>query len=306
MGVSAKVIADSKFRDTRLITLEVEMHRFILPEFNTHRMISRNFQSSRAVPVEKMIEQVRNDPAMPVHWGKNQPGMQAKSNLSSAEKDFAKSRWQLAASSAANWAEILYEDVNLHKQTVNRLLEPFMWTKGVATATMDSWEAFFKLRLHKDAQPEIYALAEKIKEAIDNHKPVELKAGQWHLPYVESYVSRGEQFFVKNEVEIDYSEHSYQTYYTLDEAIRVSSSCNAQVSYRKLDDSLEKAVKVYDMLNLPVDGVYPEDPPHFSPTEHIAKAGDCEIEMSGNFHSTDFIQYRKVLEKGLEKKYIRD
>lgn len=304
MPVSAKVIADSKFRDTRLITLEVEMHRFILPEFLTHRMISRNFQSSRAVPVEKMIEQVRNDPAMPVHWGKNQPGMVAKEELDGKTMKWAKGAWNQAAERAIIQAEYLHS-IGTHKQIVNRLLEPFMWTKGVVTATEKAWDAFFKLRLHPDAQPEIYALAEKIKEAIDNSKSVELKAGQWHMPYVESYISRAVQHFVKSEQQIDYSEHVYQTYYSTDEAIKVSASCNAQVSYRKLDDSLEKAEKIYAMLNLPEDGVYPDDPPHFSPTEHIAKACDTALIMSGNFQCNDFTQYRKVLEFGMEKEVIK-
>jgi len=146
MSVSAKVICDSKYRDTRLITLEVEMHRFILPEFNTHRMISRNFQSSRAVPVEKMIEQVRNDPAIPVHWGKNQPGMQAKEELSGITQHQVKYIWRQAATEAAYSAESMVE-FGAHKQIVNRILEPFMWTKGVATATIDDWQAFLKLRL---------------------------------------------------------------------------------------------------------------------------------------------------------------
>lgn len=279
MTVSAKVVADSQYRDTRLITLEIELHRFILPEFNTHRMISRNFQSSRAVPVEKMIEQVRNDPAMPVHWGKNQPGMQAEEELTGSALSGVKFEWRVAADGAVDSARLMLQQ-GAAKQVVNRLLEPFMWTKGVVTATEKAWNEFFKLRLHKDAQPEIYALAEKIKGAIESSVPRKLVAGDWHLPYC-----------VEEEIK-------------LSNAIKISASCNAQVSYRRLDDSLEKATKVYDMLNLPVDGMYPEDPPHFSPTEHIAKAGDCDIEMSGNFHTEDFIQYRKVLEKGLEKMYI--
>lgn len=288
MSVSAKVIADSKYRDTRLITLEIELHRFILPEFNTHRMISRNFQSSRAVPVEKMIEQVRNDPAMPVHWGKNEPGMQAREELDIHQKHYVQDDWHRAAFHATEIAESMRQ-TGVAKQIVNRLLEPFMWTKGVVTATEKAWNEFFKLRLHHAAQPEIYALAEKIKEATDESKPVMLKAGEWHTPYYDLGF---------------WMEDSIYTKYDLKDAIQISASCNAQVSYRKLDDSLEKAKKVYDMLNLPAEGVYPEDPPHFSPTEHIAKAGDCEIEMSGNFHTDDFIQYRKVLEKGLENKYI--
>jgi hypothetical protein len=59
------------------------------------------------------------------------------------------------------------------------------------------------------------------------------------------------------------------------------------------------------MLNLPENGVYPEDPPHFSPTEHIARAGKCDKALSGNFQTEDFIQYRKLLEIGKESEYIK-
>src|SRR5690554_1489161 len=129
MGISAKIIKHSKVGEEELITIELELHRFILPEFNTHRSLSRNFESSRAVPIEKKIEQVRNNPAIPVHWGKNQRGMVAEQEV--GDKDAAEIAWRNAASIAANQAEVL-AGLGVHKQAVNRLLEPFMWTKGVA------------------------------------------------------------------------------------------------------------------------------------------------------------------------------
>ncbi len=69
--IEAKIIEDSINQfGKRITTLQVKFHRFILPEFNTHRVFSRNFSSSRAIPTKKLLEQVANDPAMPVHWGK--------------------------------------------------------------------------------------------------------------------------------------------------------------------------------------------------------------------------------------------
>lgn len=291
-GPSAKVIADSMFEGNRLITLEIELHRFVLPEFNTHRSISRNFQSSRAVPVTQMIEQVKNNPAMPVHWGKNEPGMVANEECTNrvykwnwdedicGGYDSREEAWKNAAQIAASLAFEFHES-GYHKQIVNRLLEPFMWTKGVVTATFNDWQAFLKLRLHKDAQPEIKALACEIAKALLASKPIEKESGEWHLPYVES---------LENSIE---------------DCIKISASCCGQVSYRKLDDSLEKAIKIYDMLNLPKDGVYPEDPPHFSPTEHQVKFEHGAYKsLSGNFHKHGFIQYRKALELGIEKEVM--
>ena len=283
---SAKIIAHSEAPNgEQLITMEIELHRFILPEFNTHRTFSRNFQSSRAVPIEKMIEQVRNNPAYPAHWGKNQAGMVAENELSDSLKEEAFDFWSDAAESAAGFANVL-RFTGCHKQVVNRLLEPFMKTKGVVTATRDAYEAFFKLRCHSDAQPAIKLLSDRMREALNNSVPKKLKYGEYHLPYVDN---------------LDNS--------TIGDAVKISSSCTAQVSYRRLDDSLEKALKVYDMLNLPCNGVYPEDPPHFSPTEHIARISliweDEKNAMSGNFNSRVFWQYRKALEIGDEQEFLK-
>jgi hypothetical protein len=292
---SAKIIAHSQAPNgDELITFEIELHRFILPEFNTHRSFSRNFQSSRAVPIEKMIEQVENDPAYPVHWGKNQAGMVAEVENNSliftgtaGESGYtAKEWWGECAKSAAIHARYMAK-AGYHKQIVNRLLEPFMKTKGVVTATRDAYEAFFKLRCHKDAQPEIKLLAERMRDALDNSVPKQLSYGDYHLPYLT----------------VDINEM------LTEDAVKISSSCTAQVSYRRLDDSLEKALKVYDMLNLPCNGVYPEDPPHFSPTEHIARVSliweDEKNAMSGNFNSRVFWQYRKALEIGEEQEFLK-
>lgn len=302
---SAKVICHSKAPNgEELITLEIELHRFVLPEFNTHRVFSRNFQSSRAVPVEKMIEQVRTNPAMPVHWGKNQRGMQAESQLNGQELIICQSQWESAAREAADRAEAM-RHYEAHKQIVNRLLEPFMWTKGVVTATREGFESFFKLRCHKDAQPEIKLLAERMREAINSNTPRDLDYGEYHLPYVPSWVNfyepdKREQLFCSTESDLDF--------YTTEDAIKISTSCCAQVSYRVLDNSLDKAKRIYDMLHLPVGGVYPEDPPHFSPTEHIAKVVDdkewWDYTSGGNFVTGTFWQYRKALETGNEKQFM--
>lgn len=294
---SAVVIADSQYRDTRLITLEVEMHRFILAENNTHKAQSRNIQSSRAIPILRQLEQIVNDPAMPVFYGKNQSGMTAKEELTGQELEEAKKVILEMRDACVAGVQKLHA-LGLHKQLANRYVEPWMWTKGVVTATEAAWKAMFKLRCHYAAQPEVRVLFEKIDEAINQSEPYNLKAGEWHLPYISFGVDgKGDAIY--------YISTEPDTYggLEIEDAIKVSTSCVAQVSYRKLDDSLEKAENVYAMLNLPSNGVYPDDPPHFSPTEHIAKAGDVDdIEKSGNFHSTDFIQYRKALEMGIEEK----
>lgn len=204
MSFEAKVIADSISNGQRLTTLQLRYPRFIHAELMTHRVFSRNASSSRAIPVAKMIEQVRTNPAAPIHWGKNQPGMQAFEEALDArvfldlpmEYDnpsdvplftFERTEltgleaWRHAANTAAGIAEAMAV-AGYHKQVVNRILEPFQWISVIVTAT--EWDNFFELRDHEDAQPEIRHLARLMKVAMDASTPKLLWPGEWHLPYV--------------------------------------------------------------------------------------------------------------------------
>ena len=135
-GITAKVIEDSiSPHGKRITTLQLRYQRFFHSELLTHRSFSRNSSSSRAIPVAKMIEQVRNDPAMPVHYGANQPGMQAKAELEGEDRENAVRAWEQAAYYAALVAEQMAE-LGLHKQVANRILEPFQFMSTVVTATV--------------------------------------------------------------------------------------------------------------------------------------------------------------------------
>lgn len=243
MEITAKIIAHSITQQGKqIITWELQYPRFIHSEVLTHRLFSRNAASSRAIPVAKMVEQVRLSPAMPVHWGKNQPGMQAKEELTGCDLDATQSDWLVAARAAASIAERM-SNYGAHKQIVNRILEPFQMMKTVLTAT--EFDNFFWLRKHPDAQPEIKLLAELMWEVLQASEAVTLEAGDWHTPYF------GDGYWLKG------------CGVPLEDALAISSSCCAQVSYRKLDDSLEKAKDIFDKL-------IESKPCHASPTEHQA------------------------------------
>lgn len=248
--ISAKIVADSISQGKRITTFELNYPRFIHSELMTHRVFSRNAMSSRAVPIEKMIEQVRTNPATPIHWGQNQAGMQAKKELEGENLAWAKVYWVGAAEAVAEHAEWL-NNIGLHKQVVNRILEPFQTMKTVLTST--EFENFFWLRNHEDAQPEIKKLAEEMLKALEESEPLELKVGDWHLPYFET------SFWDGDWPALDIN----GTEYSLEDAKAISASCCAQVSYRKLDDSLEKALNVYKRL-------VESEPVHASPFEHCA------------------------------------
>jgi len=274
MEISAKIIAHSKssVNGKEIITFELQYPRFIHSELMTHRMFSRNAASSRAIPIGKMIEQVRNDPAMPVHWGKNQPGMQAKEELNSVDAMYVDELWHQAAIAASEYAESM-ASAGLHKQVVNRILEPYQWMKTVLTGT--EFENFFWLRNHEDAQPEIKRLAEVMLEAKENSEPVILNPGDWHTPYYADGYWKDDSHSEK------YATHSWLVEkedredfdgVKLKDALATSASCCAQVSYRALDDSLEKAQIIYKKL-------VESEPVHASPFEHQAtpmKIPECD------------------------------
>lgn len=70
---------------------------------------------------------------------------------------------------------------NVHKQTVNRLLEPFMWHEMLITSSY--WDNFFRLRIDEAAQPEMQAIAQLMHVAYHESAPVHREL---HIPFVSS------------------------------------------------------------------------------------------------------------------------
>ena len=262
-GINAQIIADSCYANSRITTFELEYPRFIHAEFMTHRQFSRNAASSRAIPIDRMHQQVKTNMAMPIHWGRNQAGMAAKEEVDEDQRKSAIMNWQVACDMAVHNSRMLALD-NIHKQIANRVTEPFQMMKVIVTAT--EWNNWYWLRNHDDAQPEIHELASIMLQAHEYSQPDELLPGQWHLPYVKAIIDpySKAQYFVD----------SNDTYLTTDQAKAISASCCAQVSYRNSDDSIEKAEMIFDKL-------INSDPAHLSPVEHQATP------MSKHIHKDD-------------------
>ena len=302
--IKATIIADSisAYSNQRITTYELEYPRFIHAELLTHRLFSRNSASSRAIPIDKMIELVQTNTAEPIHWGSNKSGMQAGDEIVNTTS--AINIWIDARNDAIKHAKRL-QALGLHKQIVNRVLEPYQTIKVLVTAT--SFANFFNLRCHPAAQPEIKHLADLMYETMQDSVPEVLKAGEWHTPYVNhERDDNGALTYYVYETDTTGTEsdgYQYKQYLSEDDALKVSCSCAAQVSYRKNDASIEKALAIYDKL-------VNSDPVHASAFEHCATpiynekqngvTGFFErptflekIPLSGNFQN--WVQYRQLI-----------
>ena len=183
MPYQAEVLLDSvNPTGQRLTTFVLRFPRFVLSEFNTHRMFSRNASSSRAIPTTRLMQQLREDPVIPVEWGRNQSGMQAREVLDAEAARTAEAEWLKARDAALEHAERL-RGAGVHKQIVNRVLEPWMWTSVIVSST--TYDNFFTLRCHPDAQPEIKRLADLMAAAFAASTPVARRAGEWHMPFLD-------------------------------------------------------------------------------------------------------------------------
>jgi thymidylate synthase ThyX len=313
MSIKAEIIADSlNPQGIRLTTFILEYQRFFHSELLTHRVFSKNAASSRAIPVEKMIQQVIDNPAMPVWWGKNQSGMQAKEELDDTgrklrltiqiyeeysdwyigdentslpgaihqyfltDKEYAKVLW-LEARDSAIWQVRELLELGVHKQIANRILEPWFNIRVILSGT--EFKNFYELRAHPDAQPEFQALAYMMQDEHKKSVPKQLKHGEWHIPFGDKI----DEDKIVEELKVQRHEEEFGR---IKQKIAVARC--ARVSYHNYEgkDDYLADVKLCDRLFL-------SEPKHLSPTEHVAQALESD-QFIGNFRG--FKQYRKFVE----------
>ena len=274
-NITARVIADSlNTCGNRLTSLVITIPRIVLAEFNTHRAISRNSASSRAIPLKKMVDQVMTNPFIPTAYQKEHKGMQGTEYFSDDEATSLslKSQWLDARNYAVHRAKQLSER-GLTKQLCNRLLEPFMMHTIISTAT--EWENFISLRAHDQAEIHIQDAAYKVLDALNNSKPTLLQPGEWHIPFGDTidYGRLQTELGALSSGECDSLK------------IKIATARCARVSYMNFEgkDDYAADIKLYNILK--ASG-------HMSPFEHVAQALPYD-KQSGNF--IGFEQYRKTI-----------
>ncbi len=266
--ISAKLILSSKNAATgdTLYTFVLTYPRCILSEVNTHRVFSRNTASSRAIPAKKLRGMVLRDPFIPKYVGQNQKGMSAGEEFTGLRK-IARQLLYSVARYPAVAAHYALDKLGVHKQIVNRLIEPWMWCQQVLSTT--DLNNFFKLRLHAAAEPHMAELAYKMAAAVEVAKewPDSLQPGETHMPFI-SWEDRAEL--------------------NLETLKKVSAARCARVSYLLPEtgkrSDLARDLELHDRL---------ASSGHYSPFEHVATAISASSYVA-NFRG--FRQYRRELE----------
>jgi len=302
MSYEVKILMDSIAQGVRLTTVAATYPRIIHSELMTHRMLSRNAASSRAIPVEKNIDRVLKDPFIPEVFHANVKGMQGGEALDPGLQQAAWDAWTDAIDDATRHAARLAK-IGVHKQWANRLLEPYSWITTIITAT--EWENFFALRCHKDAAPEFQKIAGMIRDAMGGSTPTQLDPGDWHLPFVEIVLDRPRIYKLDgietaaHAIPVDCADSDVRR--IINEAfepyVKVSVARCARVSYLTHDGKRDVAadLALYDKL-------VNASPRHLSPCEHAARVvlGESrgrrdEPAFYGNFRAP-WEQHRKQID----------
>jgi thymidylate synthase ThyX len=250
--ISAKVVADSinSINSHRLTTFQIRVPKWLLQEINTHRVLSKSFNSSRAIPAKTIRKSATYTP---LYYTKNKSGMSGDSQLSGVNLTAANLLWE-SGKISAKFHHFLLEKTGLHKQYTNRILEPYLYVDGVISST--EWDNLLKLRIAPEAQPDFNHLAKMIKNGLNNSNPRHLRLFQWHLPYI-------------TQEEVELSRYDLKL---------ISAARCARVSYGfqekfDIEKDFERAEKLLSGNNL-----------HLSPFEHVsmpALVGDNTANFKG-------------------------
>lgn len=290
MRVSVVLDSISAGPRLRLTTIHVRVPRIIWPEIMTHRMFGRNARSSRAVPIHKMIAEVRAKPFVPWRWTGAQKGMQGTRDYYAHVKAQGlfgdgemtpEEAWVRASRQACDAAES-FAAAGFSKQVANRLMEPFMYIDGLITSSQ--WANFFWLRDHEAAEPHFEDLAKMVSEAFSLSTPGEIPHGVWHLPYItEEDREASTRFFGAGTEQAGAFLR------------KISAARCARISYAPFDGdaSYEAELARYDLL-------VRSDRVHASPLEHQATPDRRLLNgqwASPHLHGNlpGFIQARKLV-----------
>ena len=265
--ISAEVVTDSVSHEgCRLTTFRLVYPRFIHAHVLTHRAFSRNTSSSRAIPAAKLARLVRENPAMPIFWGENEPGMKAHKEVSSETA----TAWWLECMEFALEQHKKGLELNLHKEVLNRILEPYAHVVVILSAT--DFDNFFDVRAFgAGVQSETALLARGMYDALKDSTPKEVGQHGWHLPLVQ---------------DAEYTDNA------LDDAYVSAARCG-RVSF--LLPELDYATDLQKGRNMAAVK-------HWSPLEHQAQPYNPKVHWHSSMQRnyTGWVQLRALADSALQ------
>lgn len=326
--IKAEIVAHSVNKQgDELISVLCTFPRIILAEVNTHRMLSKNTSSSRAIPFKKMLETIENNPFIPIAWQKNHSGMQGSEYFTHPHDIQAcEQNWLVARDKAVQTASWLNEG-DVTKQLCNRLLEPFMWTTMLITGSKEGWDNFFHLRCPSyqlgDHDYGNYAKSKNDWYKHNNHLEVgsisdleflKLNKGQAEIHMMvlaeaiwdaknkstpkllnpgewhipfEDKIGRFSTLDVNGNTDMLELERNI-----LHNKVFVSTAMGARTSYTIVGE--EKEINPENLISLH-DRLISQQPPHSSPMEHCAR---CQTEEERNSFVKGRLQFGTELDGG--------
>jgi hypothetical protein len=268
-----------------LTTLHLRLPWYITPELLRHRSFSFSSASTRAIPVKTMVGRVMNEPAVPIHWGQNQRGMQASEEVNPQIAHRCEEMVRELAFTTAHTVQDL-DGLGLHKQVANKYLMPWLWCDILVSST--TWANFLALRTHKDAAPEMQKIAIMIaNELVDvRNRPRRLYPGDWHTPYVDLQLAQSQTGW-----EVNWTGDGHRL-------LHCSAARCARLSVRQSGSDKMDWQADLDLARRLVES----EPKHASPFEHVAQARETDEEGTGNFKG--FAQLRHMLPNNTAKTFV--
>lgn len=249
MTYSARILADSiSPHGHRLTTMEWQYPRFVHSEVMTHRVMSRNAASSRAIPAKVLRASITENPVIPLEWVTEQKlGMVGGEPLHGNDALVADALWLHARDVMIQVSDEL-SALGVHRSLPNRIVEPFMWITIIISAT--EWENLFHLRVARDVEQHFYKIATMAENLYRASTPRLITPGDpipWHLPLIR---------------QDDLEEWAVATL-SVEDLRRISVGRCARVSYLTHDGRRDPRadIDLCDRL---------EASRHLSPFEHVA------------------------------------
>jgi hypothetical protein len=273
---NCKIIADSvNSKNCRLTTILFNRFPYcLIQEPATHRLNvssaispfsldqSRNSASTRAIPLKKLIEQVKNDPFVPT-FQLNKRGMSGSEITDSDFLERQKLDWLCAMHLAIEQVE-MYEERGVHKSKPSKLLIP--WLRIPILISSTNWDGFFKLRCADDVDVDLLHQTRDARKMYTESKPRLLEPGHWHIPFKATS---------------DNPKHSSN------HILKASAANVARLSYMTHENKTDFDANLRLAESLIENG-------HMSPFEHIA----CNEETNQRYRNFDgFSQLRMYVEK---------